>query len=65
MAERTIEKSPVSPNTSKSDLFFRTSLEGPATLKSAFLPPGERGVRFWEIFPLSSPYEDKEASDQR
>jgi hypothetical protein len=64
LAERIIEVSPVSQNTSKSDLFFQTSLEGLATLKSPFLPPAERGAWFWEIFPLPCTYETAAASDQ-
>jgi hypothetical protein len=64
LAEHTIDKYPVSPNTTKSDLFFQTSLEGLATLKSAFLPPAERGAWFWEIFPLPCTYETAAASDQ-
>jgi hypothetical protein len=64
LAEHTIEISPVSLNTSKFDLFFQTSLEGLATLKSPFLPPTERGAWFWEIFPLPCTYETAAASDQ-
>lgn len=65
MAEFTIEKSPVSLKYANLQTILITSLGPLVTLKSAFLPPDERVVRFWEIFPLSSPYEDKEASDQR
>jgi hypothetical protein len=64
VAKRTIKISPVSPNTTKSDLFFQTSLEGLATLKTQIFTPCERGAWFWEIFPLPCTYETAAASDQ-
>ena len=52
------------PKYQMTQTIFSTSLKASGTLKMAFLPPAERGVGFWEMFPVPSVYEHRASTHQ-